>query len=104
MLPSFKTPRTTWNNPATITVSKKTLKSPKEIIEAATTVVKPAAGPDTASGEPLIKETTRPPMIPDRMPEYRGAPEARAIPMQSGKATRKTESPAGKSYLNQIRR
>lgn len=104
MLPSFNNPKTTWNIPATITVNRNTLKSPKEIIDAATIVVKPAAGPDTAKGDPLIRETTKPPMMPDRIPEYSGAPEARAIPRQSGRATRNTERPAGKSYLNQVSR
>ena len=36
------------------------------MIEAETKVVKPAAGPETASCEPLISETTSPPMMPER--------------------------------------
>lgn len=68
------------------------------------TVDNPAAGPDNASCEPLIKETTMPPMIPERMPEYNGAPEASAIPKQSGSATKKTERSAGKSYFIQMSR
>ena len=39
------------------------------MIEAATTVVKPAAGPETAKSEPLKTPTTIPPIIPDKMPE-----------------------------------
>lgn len=74
------------------------------MMAAATKVVKPAPGPETASWEPLISETTIQPIIPERSPAYRGAPDARAIPKQSGNATRKTESPAGKSCLNQIMR
>ena len=70
-------------------------------MDAATMVVSPAAGPDTASCEPLMNDTTIPPIMPDKMPAYNGAPEANAIPKQSGSATKKTESPAGKSYLNQ---
>ena len=73
-------------------------------MEAATKVVKPAAGPDTASGEPLNSETTSPPIIPEISPAYKGAPEAKAIPKQSGSATRKTDNPAGKSCLSQIMR
>ncbi len=69
-------------------------------MEAATTVVKPAAGPETANCEPLTKDTIKPPMIPDNKPEYNGAPEARAMPMHKGKATKNTERPAGKSYLS----
>ena len=72
------------------------------MMEAATIVVNPAPGPETASCEPLINETTIPPIIPDKSPAYSGAPEAKAIPKQSGRATRKTESPAGKSCLNHI--
>ena len=74
------------------------------MMEAATKVVKPAAGPETASGEPLMRATTSPPIMPDKSPAYRGAPEAKAIPKQSGSATRNTESPAGKSCFNQIKR
>jgi hypothetical protein len=33
------------------------------------------------------------------IPENKGAPEAKAIPIQRGKATRKTTKLAGKSYL-----
>ena len=88
--------------PATITVRRKTLKSPSETMDAATKVVKPAAGPETANCEPLISETTRPPIMPDKMPVYNGAPDANAMPRQRGSATKKTESPAGKSYLSQI--
>ncbi len=72
------------------------------MMEAATTVVRPAAGPETANCDPLINETTSPPIMPDSKPAYSGAPEAKAIPKQSGNATRKTESPAGRSCLSQI--
>ena len=40
--------------------------------------------------------------MPDKSPEYNGAPDAKAIPKQSGRATRKTVSPAGKSCLSQM--
>ena len=39
------------------------------MIEAATTVVRPAAGPETAKSEPLKTPTTIPPIIPDKIPE-----------------------------------
>ena len=74
------------------------------MMEAATKVVRPAAGPETANCEPLIKPTTIPPMMPDKRPAYSGAPEAKAIPKHSGSATRKTERPAGKSCLSQMMR
>ena len=67
---------------------------------AATTVERPAAGPDTLNCDPLMNETTRPPIMPERMPEYNGAPEANAMPRQRGSATKKTERPAGRSYLS----
>ena len=71
-------------------------------MDAATIVERPAAGPETANCEPLINDTTNPPMIPDNSPAYNGAPDAKAIPKHSGRATRNTESPAGKSYFNQM--
>lgn len=73
-------------------------------MDAATTVVSPAAGPLTLSGDLLKKETTTPPMIPESNPAYNGAPDANAIPKQSGSATRNTERPAGRSCFNHRRR
>jgi len=73
-------------------------------MDAATTVDKPAAGPETANGEPLMRETIIPPIIPESMPAYNGAPEASAIPRHKGNATKKTEIPAGKSYLSHTSR
>ena len=74
------------------------------MIEAATNVVNPAAGPETAKEEPLISDTTNPPMIPAISPPAKGAPEANATPKHKGSATKKTESPAVKSCLIQIMR
>jgi hypothetical protein len=71
-------------------------------MEAATNVVNPAAGPDTASGEALMDATITPPMIPDKRPAYRGAPDARAIPKHSGNATKKTDRPAARSYRSHM--
>jgi len=51
---------------------------------------RPAAGPLTWSGHPEIEPTTRPPMIPVMSPAPGGAPEAIAMPMHSGRATRNT--------------
>lgn len=64
-----------------------------------TITVKPAAGPDTLMCEPLMAPTITPPIMPESSPEKRLAPEAKAIPKQSGKATKATTSEAGKSYL-----
>jgi hypothetical protein len=68
-----------------------------------TITLSPAAGPLTLSADPLKEETTNPPTTPAMIPEKRGAPEARAMPRQSGNATKKTTTPAGRSslmYLN----
>jgi hypothetical protein len=43
-------------------------------------------------------------MIPDNNPPYKGAPDASAMPRQSGNATKNTERPAGRSCLSQMRR
>ena len=64
-----------------------------------TMMVKPAAGPLTEMCEPENVPTTIPPIIPAIMPENNGAPEARAIPRQSGRATRNTEMPDFQSFL-----
>ena len=67
-----------------------------------TITVSPAAGPLTLSGEPLVKATTVPPIIPEIIPENKGAPDASAIPKQSGSATKKTTKPAGKSFFKYL--
>ena len=87
-----------------ITASKKILKLPCDIMDAATTVDKPVAGPDTLSCDPLTIDTSIPPIIPEIIPTDSGAPDASAIPKHKGNATRKTDNPAGKSCLSQISR
>ena len=52
--------------------------------------VKPAAGPVTLSCDQLRSPTTTPPTTPAIMPENKGAPEASAMPKQSGSATKST--------------
>src|SRR5262245_50358817 len=64
----------------------------------------PAAGPLTCKGEPEKKPTTRPPMIPVRMPAETGKPHASAMPMHKGRATRKTTSEAGRSKRSALTR
>ena len=64
-----------------------------------TITAKPAAGPLTPILEPLNAPTTIPPIIPAIMPENSGAPEAKAIPKQSGNATKKTTILAGISFF-----
>ena len=70
-------------------------------MDASTNAAKPAAGPLTLKREPLILPITIPPMIPEIMPEKNGAPEAKEIPKQSGKATKNTTTPAGISRLSE---
>src|SRR5690606_40465503 len=60
---------------------------------------RPAAGPLTPSGDLETSPTTMPPTMPASSPPMGGAPEARAIPRQSGSATRKTTNAAGRSLL-----
>jgi hypothetical protein len=64
-----------------------------------TMTASPAAGPLTPNGDPLAIPTTIPPIIPAIIPEKSGAPEARAMPRQSGRATKKTTILAGKSLF-----
>ena len=65
----------------------------------ATMMVNPAAGPLTDSSDPDKRETIIPPTIPATRPANKGAPEARAIPRQRGKATKKTAIPDFQSPL-----
>ena len=69
------------------------------MIAPAEIAVRPAAGPLTLKCDLLIKPTTIPPMIPEIRPEYNGAPDAKEIPRQRGKATKKTVMLALKSCL-----
>jgi hypothetical protein len=64
----------------------------------------PAAGPLTCSGEPASAPTTMPPMMPVIRPFSGGTPEATAIPMHNGMATRKTTIDAVKSRRKTLRR
>ena len=72
-------------------------------MEADTNAVNPAAGPDTASCDPLTKDTSIPPIIPDNKPEYK-VPRMQARSLNKVVATRNTDNPAGKSCLSQIMR
>jgi hypothetical protein len=56
-----------------------------------------ALGPLTLVCDLLRMPTRMPPTIPASKPENSGAVEAKATPMQSGRATRKTTNPAARS-------
>lgn len=75
----------------------KTSKEPSEAIAASTIADKPAAGPETLIGELEILPTTKPPIIPEIIPENNGAPEAIAIPRHKGSAIKNTTKPEEKS-------
>src|SRR5690606_39411831 len=79
------------------TASKNTSNAPKSVMAVRTMAAKPAAGPETLTWELLKKPITIPPMIPAIIPDSGGAPEASAIPIHSGNATKKTTSPDAKS-------
>jgi hypothetical protein len=51
-----------------------------------------------------MRPTMMPPMIPEIRPEYKGAPDAKEIPRQSGNATKKTVMLALKSCLRNDRK
>ncbi|MNN44171.1 hypothetical protein D3C81_1584490 [compost metagenome] len=65
-----------------------------------TSTARPAAGPLTCNGEPASQPTTIPPMIPVIRPLAGGMPEAMAIPMHRGSATRNTTTEASNSRGN----
>ena len=59
----------------------------------------PAAGPATPSTEVDNMPTKMPPTMPLIRPAENGAPEAKAMPKQSGRETRNSEILALKSFL-----
>ena len=75
-------------------------KLPSCVMASNTIATKPAAGPATLICEVLNQPIIIPPIIPEIMPESGGAPDASAMPKQSGKATRKTTNPEAKFCLN----
>jgi len=64
--------------------------------------VRPAAGPLTLKFDLLKEPMTIPPIIPEIKPAKSGAPEANAIPRQSGNAIRKTTNPEARSDLKDV--
>ena len=82
-----------------MTDTKNMLNPPRSEIAFNTMMAKPAAAPLTPSAEPLIDPTITPPTIPEIIPAYKGAPDAIAIPNESGMATKNTTILAGISDL-----
>ena len=97
--PSLKTPSNSWMIPATATERKNICKLPNSVIAPAQIAVSPAAGPLTLKCDLLMIPMTIPPIIPEINPEYSGAFDAREIPRQRGRATKKTVMLALKSCL-----
>ena len=71
--------------------------SPNWSTSCQTNTERPAAGPLTCNGAPEMVPTMMPPTMPVMMPAVGGMPEASAMPMHSGSATRKTTIDARKS-------
>lgn len=86
------------------TDKKKISMDPSCVIAMLQIAVNPAAGPLTLNGDLLIKGMIMPPMIPAQRPESTGAPDAREIPRQSGKATKKTVMLALRSCRKNVRK
>ena len=89
--------------PAINTAHKKRSNAPILVIAANTNAARPAAGPLTLSFEPLKEPITIPPIIPDISPLKKGAPDAREIPKQRGRATKKTTKPDGRSFFKYLK-
>ena len=89
-------PNSTCRTPAATVMAQVTFQ-PNWATRPATTTVSPAAGPLTCSGDPPSAPATTPPTTAAMSPASAGAPEAIAIPSDSGSATRNTTSDAGRS-------
>ena len=83
--------------PAITTARRKDSKVGSFKIAAATMAVKPAAGPLTLSGDPLMNPIAIPPTTPAMIPENKGTLDPNAMPKHRGSATKNTTKAAGKS-------
>lgn len=88
--PKRKMPSSICKSPAIETARKNISIDPSSCVAATLMAVRPAAGPLTLNSEPLITEMISPPIIPAKSPEYTGVPDAKEMPRQSGRATKKT--------------
>ena len=100
MTPARAKPSPIWSTPASTTDSRKASNDPSDVMAVRTMTARPAAGPLTPSADPDAAPTTVPPTMPAMMPEKSGAPDASAIPRQSGVATRNTTTLAGRSAFS----
>ncbi len=95
--PARAMPSAIWRTPAIRTANRKASNEPSVAIWAAAIAIMLLPGPLTLVCEPLSRPTMIPPMMPETMPANSGAPEAIAMPRQSGRATRNTTSAAERS-------
>ncbi|MNZ92913.1 hypothetical protein D3C78_1119590 [compost metagenome] len=102
-LPPRSRPKASCSMPANSRANKKVEKSPSVNMAPVTMVTSPAAGPLTEKGEGLSRVTTIPPITPVNRPTNGGTPLACAMPRLSGRATRNTTSPAGRSKRRSAR-
>lgn len=80
------------------TVIAQVTAQPNSAIVSAMMTVSPAAGPLTCNAEPPSAPATTPPTTAAIRPATIGAPEASAMPSESGTATKNTTSDAGTSW------
>ena len=97
--PSLSSAAAAWKSPA-ISTRTPNISRPNRSIASYTITVSPAAGPLTCKGQPAKGATTRPPTTPVIRPAATGAPDAMAMPMQSGNATKKTTTEAVMSRVS----
>ncbi len=95
--PNRRTPIASWSTPVASTSAPRAPR-PCSRTASSTSTVSPAAGPLTWRLLPGRTPTSRPPTIPVISPSSAGTPDATATPTQSGRATRKTTSEAGRSW------
>src|SRR4029077_9269941 len=101
-MPSFSTPKASCRTPDNTTATRKPLYDPISRVDVSTMTASPAAGPLTLTCDAEVTLTTIPPTMPAMTPENREAPDPKAIPRQSGRATRNVTTPAGPSYLRKL--
>ena len=85
--------------PANATESGMNEKSPIILVEVERNTLNPAAGPNTAKGEEDKKPKKSAPKIALIIPASGAAPEATAIPAESGNETSKSDKDDRKSSL-----
>lgn len=86
-------------SPATRIDAELKEKSPQALVDVDKKILSPAAGPKTASGDEENNPKKRAPKMAVMIPASGGAPEATAIPAESGNETSKSDKDDRKSFL-----